>query len=404
MSSIDHKISQAKAKLLVDYPYFGTLASKLELVVNDDIEAFKSNGVKLEYNSDYLQALKLSEMEFVFANGAMHASLAHEQRKNNRSGWLWQMATDYAINDMLVENGLDLPDRVLYRVRFKGLYAEEIYAELKEMNLDNFTEFSEVSELNEVEDLSSESNSNQKFQEQIQQEVNSESSTESSQGSKLNRLEESSLCSTSDQDLEEQLFGEFAKTTLESEFKKGEAPKTIERFFNLTCQGKIDWRDELKVAIDRFHKDDYVLIPPNKKFLYVGIYLPSCVSQRFKLVVAVDSSGSVDEELLNTFFSELNFLMNTIANYQIDLLVCDDKIQSHKTFYSGDILEADLKGGGATDFRPVFEFIEDTLQDTKLLLYFSDLAGKFPHVNPSYDVKWVVPRELEVPFGEVIVL
>lgn len=389
MSNLEQKISQAKAKLLVDYPYFGTLASKLQLVVNDDIEAFKSNGVKLEYNSDYLQGLELSEMEFVFANGAMHASLAHEQRKNNRSGWLWQMATDYAINDMLVENGLDLPERALYRVRFKGMYAEEIYAELK------------YDMLRDDEDLEYEADN--------AEDVNSESSSESSEDSEVNGLEESSLESNSDQELQEeilqeQLLAEEAISLLESEFKKGEAPQTIDRFFTLTCQGKIDWRDELKVAIDRFHKDDYVLIPPNKKFLHVGIYLPSCTSQRFKLVVAVDSSGSVDEDMLNEFLSELNFLMNTIANYQIDLLVCDDKLHSHKTFYSGDILEADLKGGGATDFRPVFEFVESELEDTKLLLYFSDLDGVFPQKTPSYEVKWVSAKNGEVPFGEVIVL
>ena len=88
MSKLDVKISQAKAKLLVDYPLFGTIASKIELVLNDDIQAFKSDGIKLEYNSDFIESLSISEMEFVFANGAMHASLAHESRKNNRSGWL----------------------------------------------------------------------------------------------------------------------------------------------------------------------------------------------------------------------------------------------------------------------------------------------------------------------------
>ncbi|MCW8895751.1 MAG: VWA-like domain-containing protein [Sulfurimonas sp.] len=381
MSTIEQKISQAKAKLLVDHPYFGTLASKLELVVNDDIEAFKSNGVKLEYNSDYLQGLELSEMEFVFANGAMHASLAHEQRKNNRSGWLWQMATDYAINDMLVENGLDLPQRALYRVRFKGMYAEEIYAELKddilreEDNLEYEADNAEDVQNNDNKNNKSEKSENPQTQEELQEEI-----------------------------LQEQLLAEEAISLLESEFNKGEAPHTIERFFTLTSQGKIDWRDELKVAIDRFHKDDYVLIPPNKKFLHVGIYLPSCTSQRFKLVVAVDSSGSVDEKLLNTFLSELNFLMNTIQNYQIDLLVCDEKIQSHTTFYSGDILDVDLKGGGATDFRPVFDFVESELDDTKLLLYFTDLEGKFPSKTPSYDVKWIVPKYGEVPFGELIEL
>jgi len=431
MSNIEQKISQAKAKLLVDYPYFGTLASKLELVVNDDIEAFKSNGVKLEYNSDFLEGLELSEMEFLFANGAMHSSLAHEQRKNNRSGWLWQMATDYAINDMLVENGLQRPDGALYRKRFKGLYAEEIYAELKEMNLDSLTESSEVSELNGLEESSSneESSSQTKETDEVQQEVNSNTSNESSQGSEvsereevnsesssestqsseLNGLEKSSLEPKSSQELseeilKEQLLAEEAISLLELEFKKGEAPQTVERFFTISGAGKIDWRDELRVALDRFHKDDYTLMPPNKKFLHVGIYLPSCISQRFKLVVAVDSSGSVDENLLNEFLRELNFLMNTIANYQIDILVCDERIHSHKTFYSGDILEAEVKGGGATDFRPVFEFIESELQDTKLLLYFSDLDGVFPNENPSYHVKWIAPKEKEVPFGEIILL
>ena len=83
--SLEQKISQAKAKLLVDYPLFGTIASKLELVKNDDIQSFKSNGIKLEYNSDFLERLTIAEMEFIFANGAMHASLAHEARKNGRN-------------------------------------------------------------------------------------------------------------------------------------------------------------------------------------------------------------------------------------------------------------------------------------------------------------------------------
>ena len=129
--NFDTKISQAKAKLLVDYPYFGTLASKLPLILNDDIQAFKGDGKKLEYSGDFLENASIGELEFVLANGAMHQSLAHDNRKNGRSGWLWQMATDMAINDMLVENGLERPNEAQYRIRFAGMYAEEIYAELK---------------------------------------------------------------------------------------------------------------------------------------------------------------------------------------------------------------------------------------------------------------------------------
>jgi predicted metal-dependent peptidase len=68
------------------------------------------------------------------------------------------------------------------------------------------------------------------------------------------------------------------------------------------------------------------------------------------------------------------------------------------------MLETDIKGGGATDFRAVFEFVERELEDTKLLLYFSDLDGIFPKNEPNYAVKWVSPKEANVPFGEVIVL
>ena len=100
----------------------------------------------------------------------------------------------------------------------------------------------------------------------------------------------------------------------------------------------------------------------------------------------------------------MNSLTNTLQNYQIELLVCDDMIQEHKTFYSGDILEVAFQGGGATDFRPVFEFVKHSLEDVKLLLYFSDLGGIFPKDEPTYAVKWVSPKEREVPFGDLIIL
>lgn len=369
MSSLQSKISQAKAKLLVEYPLFGMMASKLELVQNSDIQSFKSNGIKLEYNSDFLEKLELAQMEFVFANGAMHASLSHERRKNGRSGWLWQLATDYAVNDMLVQNGLDCPIEAHYSKRFSGLYAEEIYEELKADILQNELEY-EADTLDDVEQ-------------------------DNSKNESINDNEE----------LNEQLFEEFAKAILDAELKNGEVPASIDRFFNIKkSESKINWRDELKATLDRFHKDDYTLLPPSKKFLHAGIYLPSCISQRFKFVIAIDSSGSVNEKLLGEFLSELNSLTNTLQNYQIELLVCDDRIQEHKTFYSGDILEVAFQGGGATDFRPVFEFVKHWLGDVKLLLYFSDLEGIFPKDEPTYAVKWIAPKEREVPFGDLIIL
>ena len=96
--------------------------------------------------------------------------------------------------------------------------------------------------------------------------------------------------------------------------------------------------------------------------------------------------------------------MSLVQNYQIELLVCDDMVHSHDTFYSGDTLSLELKGNGGTDFRPAFDFVAAHFDDVKLLLYFSDLAGVFPEVAPDYAVKWVTQKEQDVAFGEILLL
>ena len=92
----------------------------------------------------------------------------------------------------------------------------------------------------------------------------------------------------------------------------------------------------------------------------------------------------------------------SIPNYEIDIIVADAKVHSHQTFYDGDELLYSLKGGGGTDFRPVFEYIGQHLYDTSLLLYFTDLEGVFPQEEPLYNVVWVSPKEGDIPFGRVI--
>jgi predicted metal-dependent peptidase len=372
--TVTDKISKAKAKLLVEYPFFGALASKIEIVQNDDIEAFKSDDAKLEYSNSFISDASIEELEFVLSNSAMHASLSHKNRKNNRSGWLWQLATDYAINDMLVESGLHRPYQAHYSKKYAGFYAEEIYASLKD------------DILRDEEDLEYEADD-------IDEQKN-DSDTQ------LKKEKKSSV----EQMLDAQLFEEFTLSEIEKEKNDDRFPEAINRFFTLSFSNKINWRDELRDAIDRFARDDFAMMPPNKKYIYTGFYLPSATSETFNLVVAIDSSGSIDEELLSEFLSELNYLMQSVAKYKIDLLVCDDKLHSHETFYSGDELEVNIKGGGGTDFRAVFSYVDAELEDTKLLLYFSDLDGIFPNDEPNYEIKWISPKGKDVPFGSVVII
>jgi predicted metal-dependent peptidase len=384
-SLLKAKISQAKAKLLVDYPYFGTLASRLELVKNENIGSFLSDGTRLEYNDEYLENLEISELEFALANGAMHTVLGHQNRKNSRYGWMWQLSTDYAINAMLVENGLDMPFGVNYDARFEGLYAEEIYEILKD----------EIKNEEFSDDESDETgfNENNKRQNNMQNKQNSDDKKDEN----TPKIEVENI-------VNEEFLAQLNEKLLQDELTRGDLPLGMERFFEVSLTCKHDWRQELSSAIDRFYRDDYQTLPPSKKLLYLGTYLPSLTSKRFKLTIAIDSSGSVDEELLGAFMSEVETIMISISNYEIDVIVADAKVQSHETFYEGDMLTCTLKGAGGTDFRPVFEYIEQNLYDTSLLLYFTDLDGFFPKMEPLFEVIWVSPKEESLPFGRLILI
>jgi len=107
-------------------------------------------------------------------------------------------------------------------------------------------------------------------------------------------------------------------------------------------------------------------------------------------------------ELNVVSFYKMDFLI--IQTSKIDLITADAKIQSHKVFLPGEALEYEISGGGGTDFRPVFEFIDQEINYPTLLLYFTDGDGRFPDVEASYDVLWVMPEVKDVPFGEVVSL
>ncbi|MEA2111592.1 MAG: VWA-like domain-containing protein [Campylobacterota bacterium] len=378
------KISKAKAKLLVEYPYFGNLASRLELRESQNIQAFISDGVIFQYNSDYINELSDDELGFALSNGALHAALSHENRRNERLSWLWQLASDHAINSMLIENGMSEPKYINYQPRFDGMYAEEIYAVLKD-EIQN----------EEYDDESNDTGFNEENKRQQQQmhEPNQNDAKEK------NRPE----MEVDNVTKEEQWQQHLDKATQQA-LEGDELPLGIERFVDISYMGKIDWRHELHSAIEKHFRSDYTQVPPSKKLLYSGIYLPSLNSEMLRLAIAIDSSGSVDEELLSQFIAEVESLMMLYPQHEVELFVCDSKIRSHETYCSGEMLNVTIKGGGATDFRPVFEQIEKGMLVCNLLLYFSDTQGTFPLEAPNYETIWVTPAICDVPFGRAIPL
>jgi len=391
------KLTKAKAKLMLEHPYFGTVASSLALEKNNEILTFTSDGLTMRYNSEYLDRLSVEEVEFVMANGAMHAVLKHHERLNGRTKWLWQTATDYVVNAMLVKNGMQLPEYAYFEEKFDGLYVEEVYEMLRAEMMDN-SDHSMEQETQQVTDSDETGVENLHMQKEHSPDNNAKETLEEQDA---NEQEESPS-------LEAEELTEEMKERLEQIFQKskrqGNLPKDLEIVVPEYFSHKVDWREFLYGHIATHAKTSYAFTPPNMKFLYRGIYLPSMSSDLLRVVVAVDTSGSVDEALLATFLAEVNSIMQQYPNYEIELITADAKIHSAKTFLPGEPLVYKVSGGGGTDFRPVFEYIDMYLDYPTLLLYFTDGDGTYPKKEAAYDVLWVMPEEKEVPFGEMVIL
>lgn len=380
----DDKITKAKSTLMRTHPYFGMLASRLSHESSEKPRSFLSNGKIFRYNPEFIQNCSVEEIVFVLSNCVMHHILAHKKRQDNRTGWLWQVATDFAINSLLVQNGLEVPEWVNYDPSFNGKYAEEIYALLVKQMHENDTGDTL---------FTPEANKQQNIQE-----------SDDAQNQAPPKEEDYETFTEALDDDSEAAWRYAESISTEMAKRQSAMPTGIERLSKKVITNSADWRFLLYSAINRHMRNDYAFMPPNKKFLHLGVALPSLRSDTLSLCVAIDSSGSINEELLSAFLSEFENIMQSFPAVKIEMLIADAKVQGHYTFQSSQPMKYSIKGGGGTDFRPVFDYIEANLPMTSMLLYFTDGDGSFPKKAPYYEVIWALSRKSKIPFGKVVEL
>ena len=122
-----------------------------------------------------------------------------------------------------------------------------------------------------------------------------------------------------------------------------------------------------------------------------------------EFVIAIDTSSSVSGELVQKFVQETyNILKSTesfFTKINLHIIQCDAVIQEDKKITCQDDFDEYLKtmqihGLGGTDFRPVFEYVEQLhkekeFNNLKGLIYFTDGWGEFPARKPGYDTAFV---------------
>ena len=125
-------------------------------------------------------------------------------------------------------------------------------------------------------------------------------------------------------------------------------------------------------------------------------------------VVAIDTSGSVDERLVRLFVSRACGMLlaenaldveSRVRVMQCDLRVRDERLLTGARDVEAYLDDLELLGRGGTDLRPVFDRIDELVEDGSItdmsgLVYFTDGLGEVPAHAPTYDTAFVFVDKL----------
>ncbi len=148
---------------------------------------------------------------------------------------------------------------------------------------------------------------------------------------------------------------------------------------------------------------DYRWNPPNRRYIGSGLYLPSVERTGLgTIVIAVDTSGSIGGKELDQFAGEISAISDEAKPEAIHVVYCDAAVQSSQEFQPSEPIHLEPKGGGGTDFCPVFEWIEENRIAAACLIYLTDLCCHSYPDPPDYPVLWATNSRKTAPFGETV--
>lgn len=375
-AQLERAISAAMLHLRRHSPFFATLCLFARLRPTDSIPTAATDGKDIFYNPTWLSTLlpTPARLRGLLIHEVLHAALLHVQRRGGREPLRWNIAADVVVNGMidaekaraLGSTGvleLDLPDGAVREPKLAHLQVEEIY-ELLEGRAD----------LGCMQDLVDGGGGLDALGLGELEEAAAQWRSALNQASTLAR-------------------------------QAGKMPGGGDREMATAAVPQVDWR----AALWR-----YLVQTPNdfqgydRRFFSRGLYVDALEGQSLRVFIGVDTSGSIDGEMLGIFLAEVEGILSAYPHIQAALYYVDYQIHGPYPLGRGDT-PPQPKGGGGTSFVPFFDALEaegvDDPYGQSVAVYLTDGYGEFPKAAPI-DTLWVVtPGGLDnegFPFGEVV--
>ncbi len=365
-SEQQRRVTGARARLILQQPFFGVLALRLKIVEDARVErgdipegadwpTMWCNGKSMGFNPAFVDTLSADELEGVVAHEVMHASNGHCWRRGHRHKKRWNYACDYAINPVLVDAGFRLPENGLNDPKFEGLSAEEIYNKLPELPAG-------VGVVGDVRDSAPDAPTEADWQ---------QATIQAAKAAKAQGA--------------------------------GRLPKGVEQLVEDLAKPRIDWRAYLHRFVQMSAREDYSWTMPNRRWLARGTYMPALRSEEMPtILVIVDTSGSTTT-VLPHFLAELQGAAAQCRPRSVRVWSVDTEVHDRQEFEAGDDLKPSFRGGGGTIFEKALEEARDE-PDVACVIYFTD---GYPNggwgEHPGKPMLWAITSEtIRAPFGESI--
>ena len=386
MSDIIRTVKKAITSLILTEPFFGILATRLRQVVDPSCDTAWTDGTTLGVNPQYVESISSPELIGLVCHEVFHCASGHPWRRGGRDPRQWNVAADFAINSEIKRAGFTLPQGALLDPSYDGRSAEWIH--------DRLPKQPKGRKGNRPGEPGNEPSGDGirhpgKGDDPIPGEVR-DAPPDSKDGKGEGNSEED--------------WKQAVIQAAKAAEAQGKLSAGLARFVGIRSESALDWRSVLRRFVQQTARSDYSWTRPNPRYVSSGLYLPSLRSEEMgPMVVAIDTSGSIDDVALAQFGSELQAIADESQPSRITVFYCDSQIRRTDTFERGEPVTLKPEGGGGTSFVPVFLAMGELDEPPLCIVYLTDMLGTFPG-GSDVPTLWVRTgtRRIVPPFGEVV--
>lgn len=196
---------------------------------------------------------------------------------------------------------------------------------------------------------------------------------------------------------------------LEQAKSQGRVSADLQRMFDIYLKPQVPWTEHIHgFFARRLGSGSYSWRRPDRRLIVQDIYAPGRSGFGVNWVtVWGDTSGSIGQRELDTYFAELSGLIEDLRPRRVTVFWCDSQIKFTDDLYDAadlcDVRSRGVGGGGGTSCVPVFDAISSMgLEPPDAFVGLTDGMATFPNKEPSYPCVWACTTEHPIPFGDIV--